>query len=280
MPSFWTINDEPSGELLYNSAWGAPARPDAAETAGPVKLPKLSQWAEEQFNFKPTTIQKRVLDTGTKRLILCCNRQWGKSTVIALKALHHAIQHPNSSIVVISRTERQGGLLIQKAIDFATLTGRPPKRVRGYEHSLQLPNGARIYAIAHSTQSGPGRTADVLIFDEAAIVHDTVFSLALPFVARTGGAVWLLSTPRGQTGFFYNLWHDKDPQWTRVLSTVDDCPDIPKEFIELHRKGAPQLFRQEFYCEFTPAPGRLISRERLQQMYDPSLNSRMLPPLK
>ena len=48
----------------------------------------------------------------------------------------------------------------------------------------------------------------------------------------------MLSTPRGQVGFFYNFWHDKDPQWTRIFSTVEDCPEIPKEFVELHRKGA------------------------------------------
>lgn len=274
MTRIWT-HDDPSGGLLAATAWGAPSCPDASE----VTLPKPSQWAGETFGFKANKIQKSVLDADTKRLILCCNRQWGKSTVIALKALHHAIRHPKCSIVVLSRSEKQAGELIAKVIDFAVTAGFPGRRVRGYEYSLQLPNGAKIYAIAHSTETGPSRTAGVLIFDEAAIVKDNVFSLTLPFVARTGGAVWILSTPRGQSGFFYNFWHDKDPQWTRVFSTVDDCPEIPKEFIDLHRRGAPHLFRQEFYCEFTPAPGRLISRERLQQAVNPALSARKLPPL-
>jgi hypothetical protein len=164
-------------------------------------------------------------------------------------------------------------------MDFASLLKIPKRRVPGYTHSILLPNEAKIYAISHSTQTAPSRTADILIFDEAAVVSDAVFSVTLPFVARTGGAVWMLSTPRGQLGFFYNFWHDKDPQWTRIFSTVEDCPEIPKEFVELHRKGAPHLFRQEFYCEFTPAPGSLISRDRLQKMFDPTLNERKLPPL-
>ncbi len=88
-----------------------------------------------------------------------------------------------------------------------------------------------------------------------------------------------MGTPRNQSGFFYNFWHDNDPQWTRIFSTVDDCPNISKDFLDLARKGAPQLFRQEFYCEFIPAPGRLISRERLRQSYNPALNDRKLPPL-
>lgn len=242
-------------------------------------LPSPAKWAREAFHFTPNRIQRTVLETKSKRLILCCNRQWGKSTVIAIKALHHALQHANATIVVVSRTENQGGELIARAKDFASLLRIPDRRVPGYQHSVQLPNGSKIYAISHSTETAPSRTADVLIFDEAAVVSDAVFSVTLPFVARTGGAVWMLSTPRGQVGFFYNFWHDKDPQWTRIFSTVEDCPEIPKEFVELHRKGAPHLFRQEFYCEFTPAPGSLISRDRLQQMFDPTLDARKLPPL-
>ncbi|MBI2687324.1 MAG: hypothetical protein HYX27_13475 [Acidobacteria bacterium] len=279
MERIWT-NGSPFGGLFEGTAWGAPSCPDAAENTAPVTLPKPSVWAEQQFNFKPARIQKQVLDSKTKRLILCCNRQWGKSSVTAIKALHHAIEHPNCTIIVVSFTEQQGGELIAKVLNFASLAGLPDRRVRGYKHSLLLPNGAKIYAIAHSADGAPSRTADIVIYDEAARVSDTVFSATLPFIAHTRGAVWMLSTPKGQTGFFYNFWHDSDPQWTRVFSTVDDCPDIPKEFIELHRKGAPQFFRQEFYCEFTPAPGRLVSRERLQQMYDPALDSRKLPPLK
>ncbi|MFN0105135.1 MAG: terminase large subunit domain-containing protein [Bryobacteraceae bacterium] len=275
MHRFW-ITEEPSGDLLYNSAWGAPSCPNEK----PVVLPPPSQWAEQTFNFKPNKIQKRVLDADTKRLILCCNRQWGKSTVIAIKALHFAIEHPKSNIVVVSRTEQQGGELLAKVIDFASLAGLPDRRVRGYKHSIQLPNGARIYAIAHSTESGPSRTADVLIYDEAGLVKDNVFSVTLPFIAHTGGAVWMMSTPRGQSGFFYNFWHDKHPQWTRIFSTVDDCPEISKDFIELHRTGAPHMFRQEFYCEFTPAPGRLISVERLRTTDNPALSARKLPKLE
>ncbi|MBI2687344.1 MAG: hypothetical protein HYX27_13610 [Acidobacteria bacterium] len=280
MAHLWTQCQSYAG-LLAGTAWGAaPSCPDAAENTAPAKLPKPSVWAEERFNFKPAKIQKQVLDAKTKRLILCCNRQWGKSTVIAIRALHHALEHPGCSIIVVSHTENQGGQLVKKVLSFASLLGLPDRRVRGQEFSLKLPNGAEIYAIAHSADSAPSRTADIVIYDEAARVSDTVFSATLPFIAHTGGAVWMLSTPNGQSGFFYNFWHDGDGQWTRIRSTVDDCPDITKEFLELHRKGTPQFFRQEFYCEFTPAPGRLISRERLQQMYDPALNSRKLPPLK
>jgi hypothetical protein len=221
-----------------------------------------------------------VLDANTRRLILCCNRQWGKSTVIALKALHHALEHPKSTIVVVSKSEKQGGELITRIRNFAGLLPLPGKRVPGYEYSLQLPNGAKIYAIAHNEESAPSRTANIVIYDEAARVSDTMFSATLPFIAATGGHVWILSTPNGQVGFFYNFWHDRDPQWTRIFSTVDDCPAIARDYLDLHRRATPHLFRQEFYCEFKPAPGSLTTREFIRQVYDPALSARKLPPLR
>lgn len=232
---------------------------------------KTSNWAERTFKFFPSPAQREVLDHAGKRLILCCTRQWGKTTVIALKSLHYAICHPGSTIVVLSRTKVQGGLLLDKVLHFSMLAGLPNRRVRGYSHSLLLPNGSRIYAIAHCGDTSPGRTADVLVVDEAAIVKDLVFGAVAPFVARSRGAIWLLSTPRGQTGFFYNYWHSHATQWDRIRSTADDCPDLDPEFLEMQRRIFPDTFRQEFYCEFTPAPGRLISRERLRAILDPNL---------
>ena len=35
-----------------------------------------------------------------------------------------------------------------------------------------------------------------------------------------------MSTPRRQTGFFYNIWHGND---TRIFSTIKDCPFGPLE---------------------------------------------------
>ena len=244
------------------------------------KLEIPSKWAETQFKFTATKIQKQVLDANTKRLILCCNRQWGKSTIIALKALHYALENPKSAIVVISKTEKQGGELITRIRNFASLMPIPDKRVPGYDYSLQLPNESKIYAIAHSTDSAPSRTANIVIYDEAARVSDEMFSATLPFIATTNGHVWILSTPNGEVGFFYNFWHDRDPQWTKIFSTVDDCPTIQKDFLDLHRRANPRLFEQEFYCKFKPAPGALVSRDFIRRAYDPALSARKLPPLR
>ena len=78
-----------------------------------------SEWAKEILNFQPNPKQAEVLDAQAKYLILCCNRQWGKTTVVALKALHTAIYQPKTEIVVISKSLKQAGLLIAKVRECA-----------------------------------------------------------------------------------------------------------------------------------------------------------------
>src|SRR5262245_53388826 len=62
----------------------------------------VSEWATSKFNLTFGPKQTEVLDCTARFLMLCCNRQWGKTTTIALKALHRALTVPDQSIVIIS----------------------------------------------------------------------------------------------------------------------------------------------------------------------------------
>jgi hypothetical protein len=77
-----------------------------------------ADWAKENLNFHPSPKQAEVLNTDAKYLILCCNRQWGKTTTIAIKALHHATEKPDQAIVILSRTKHQAAILINRATRF------------------------------------------------------------------------------------------------------------------------------------------------------------------
>ena len=101
-----------SGPAIFDlAAWGTPeVCPDT-----PLETRKASDWAKEALNFTPSAKQAEILDLDAKYLMLCCNRQWGKTTTIALKALHHALSHADQSIVILSRTKLQAGILIERA---------------------------------------------------------------------------------------------------------------------------------------------------------------------
>src|SRR4051794_24106046 len=67
--------------------------------------------------IEPDPWQFDVLTNPRPRLLLNCSRQSGKSTVVALLALVHAMTDPYAKILLLSRSQRQAGEL------FRTLRG-------------------------------------------------------------------------------------------------------------------------------------------------------------
>src|SRR5438034_60141 len=71
-------------------------------------------FARTRLGFEPDATQARVLDHTIRRGMLNCTRQWGKSTVMAIKALYQAYFYPGTLTLVLSPSERQSGMLVNK----------------------------------------------------------------------------------------------------------------------------------------------------------------------
>ena len=59
-------------------------------------------FAREKLGWQPDPIQKKILKLRARRVLLNCTRQWGKSTMAAVKAVHRACFEPGSLTVVLS----------------------------------------------------------------------------------------------------------------------------------------------------------------------------------
>jgi hypothetical protein len=88
-----------------------------AERLGPA------EWARAVLGFPADSLQARVLETQSKRGILNCTRQWGKSTVTAAKAVHQAFHEAGSLTLVVSPCARQSGEFIRKTAALAAKAG-------------------------------------------------------------------------------------------------------------------------------------------------------------
>ena len=66
-----------------------------------------SEFAREKLGLEADEKQRAVLDSESKMGILNCSRQWGKSTVAAVKAVHRAWTEAGSLVIVASPSERQ-----------------------------------------------------------------------------------------------------------------------------------------------------------------------------
>mgnify|MGYP001457130922 CR=1 FL=1 len=98
-------------------------------------------------------------------------------------------------------------------------------------------------------------------------------STLLPSLAATRGALWLLSTPNGQSGFFHDAWHSalSDPEWTAFKVPATECPRISPDFLAQQRLLLGEdSFKSEYLCEFTAAPGQLFPRELFDSCIDPN----------
>jgi hypothetical protein len=239
-----------------------------------------AEWAARALHFSPSKLQAEVLNYQGDRLIVCCARQWGKSTIIAIKALYEAVHNPNTVTIILSRSKEQAEVILQCIRANAATLGLAAARYLGRDYSIALPNGAAIFAIAHHAETALGYTANTLIVDEAAVVKDETFAAALPSIARNNGKLWILSTPGGQTGTFYTLWHDEAlSHWHRVKATVDDLPYAGRDIIDLHLRLYPAKAKQDLYCEFVQPAGRLVSRELFENFVDPACTPFHFPDL-
>ena len=211
-----------------------------------------AEWVERHLGMVPDEMQAKILRTKSKRGILNCSRQWGKSTITAAKAMHHAMQKDESLTLVVSPSARQSGEFLRKAAEFARRLGIRPQGDGDNEISLELPNRSRIVGLPGTEATIRGFSAvSLLLVDEAARVSDDLYLAIRPMLAVSNGTLWLMSTPHGRTGFFYEAWEHGGPEWERYRAPATECPRISAAFLEEERATmGERWYRQEYLCEF------------------------------
>ncbi len=213
-------------------------------------------FARDRLGFHPDPVQARVLDPTVRRGILNCCRQWGKSTTVAVRAVQRAYHHPESLTLVASPSARQSAEFVRKAAAFLRLLGIRPRGDGDNQISLLLPNGSRIVGLPGKETTIRGfSNVSLLLIDEASRVPDELYGALRPMIATDPRAsIWLMSTPNGRQGFFYDEWISTTVNWLRIEAPATTCPRIAAEFLEEERRlHLDQYFRQEYLCEFTAA---------------------------
>lgn len=81
------------------------------------------------------------------------------------------------------------------------------------------------------------------------------------------GRLFLISTPNGQRGFFYEEWTSGGPAWYREEVTAYQCPRISAEFLEAEKRRRGLWFEQEYECKFTDGTAQLFSFDLIQSLF-------------
>lgn len=207
------------------------------------------------LGVEPDQWQKRFLRSKSKRILLNCSRQSGKSTTTAIRALHEAVHSPGSLSLVLAPAERQAKEFFSKVMDFYRILGYRMTARSERKLGMVLENGSRIEALPGSERTIRGFSGvSLLILDEAARVPDSLYYAVRPMLAVTGGALLMLSTPWGKQGVFYEEWSSTGEwgeAWERYEVSAHACPRIGEDFLAEEKERLPRLvYDQEYLCKF------------------------------
>jgi hypothetical protein len=271
-----------SGKLSTQSrSSGLGPRLQVPRTAAPASSPVIKRHLSyaldrcrlmQAAGLNPDPWQERLLRSVSKKHLLLCSRQVGKTTVTAVVALAEALFKDGALILVLSPTLRQSQELYRAV---RRVLGRLPDRpLTRYETStfIELANGSRIVCLPGEEGTVRGYSdVTLLIVDEAARVPDNLYYVVRPMLAVSNGMLICLSTPYGKRGFFYHEW-SKGEGWSRYAVTAAECPRITDEFLEQERNAVGELwFAQEYECQFIDPVHRVFDEELILEAFDPEV---------
>ena len=168
-------------------------------------------WAHDVLGYKADDWQAELLRSRSRKIILNCSRQSGKSTTSAVLALHESIYRSPSFVLIVAPTQDQSGELMLKFDEFRSAVELPSDYLSSdTKLAVRFSNGNRVVARPGSEKSARSFSAvSLLLEDEASRVSDDLYNTVRPMLAVSDGRHILMSTPFGKRGHFFHIWDEQ-----------------------------------------------------------------------
>lgn len=211
--------------------------------------------------------QKELLDSDARHRTIVSGRQVGKSRMCAWLALHKAITHAYSQVLITAPSLRQSSLLfqtLQSEMDKSALSTEQWGVERDTQTIIEFDNGSSIHCLPTGRNGNKirGFTADMVIVDEAAFIADSIFGDILqPMLFSSGGSMILASTPWGKSGFLYEKFAQAEytDKWDRVSVSSYDNPLNDPDDLDDYKKGKTEAqIKREVYGKFVDDAGQFF----------------------
>lgn len=248
---------------------------DAPTATTSAQRPSPLEWAESQATivhptrgripFTPYPYQCDFLASyaAPRRLILKA-RQIGFSQVFALEALYAAVHEPESTILLVSRSQDLAVNLLRACYQTHANLRDAPALIKENESEMGLVNGSRIKSIPANRATGRGFAATRVYLDEfayAAYAED-IYQSVSPAVAQ-GGSLTIGSTPNGAGNLFHALctngngfarqivpWHLCPAYYTDAERGAGVLPEQSAWYRKERPNHAAQAWAAEYECDF------------------------------
>ena len=243
-------------------------RDDLAYSLDPVL------WAKEVLGFHPDPWQADLLRSRSKKIILNCSRQSGKSSTCAALGLHESIYRRPSFGLVIAPSQDQSAELMMKFDEFRGAVELPSDYLStDTKLAVKFANGNRFVARPGSEKTARSFSAVTLLLeDEAARVSDALYNSVRPMLAVSNGRHILMSTPFGKQNHFFKIWDEERDLWQRFEIPAEMCPRISPEFLA-EKKRTNHWFEQEYHCVFMDSEGSIFSSDLFRSLANPAVSA-------
>lgn len=241
----------------------------------PPTVKQLDPWQEE------------VLLSRAPENFLNIHRQCGKTTIVGTRALIVALTEPGSLALIFSASYRQSQemghqikLLLEKYRDSLQKQYRDVNVDLGLltdtKGSFELSNHSRVICLPPNPDTIRVYSSPrMIIFDEASRIPDSLYLAVRPMVFRTWTdptatpcQIFLLSTPFGQRGFFYE--ESKRPAeagvYQKWMHTIEDSirgGRATRSFANTEKRKGDDYYQQEWMCGFLGGLRTLFNQEEL-----------------
>src|SRR5262245_39669180 len=276
----------------YTGLW--PISPfDFSKPFTPVSVPVTSDpcsWAtvnaqivhpaRGRIAFSPYAYQANLFaQYATPRRLILKARQIGFSQAFAIEALFAAISAPESTILLVSRSQDLAVNLLRYCYLTYNNLNAAPQLTKANESEMGFVNGSRIKSIPANRSTGRGFTANRVYLDEFAYAEyaDDIYQSVAPALSQ-GGHLTIGSTPNGVGNLFHKLWHGDTTFWRQCVPwhhcpsywTADEqAAGISKEqsawYLRERERYPAQAWAAEYECSFEGSGLGLFAADAIER---------------
>lgn len=227
--------------------------------------------------FEPYSYQADFL-AGWKepRRIVLKARQVGYSQVFALEALYVGIHTPESTILLVSRSQDLAVNLLRYCYQAYNGLTHAPEMTKQNESEMGFANGSRIKSIPANRSTGRGFAATRVYLDEFAYAEyaDDIFQSVSPALSH-GGVLTIASTPNGMGNLFHRLWVGGDNYqkqeihwrecpnyWTPAERAAGIAPEQSAWYQDSRPNYTAAAWAAEYDCDFSISGGQVFRNVR------------------
>ena len=217
---------------------------------------------DQPLSFANRPYQRNILRDMHRKIVMRCGRRIGKTVVLAVIALWHAMTKPDTKILIVTPYESQVKLIfdekIKPMIELSPEIQSSIVKVRNQPFEIIFSNRSKIFGMTAGSKSGQhgssirGQDASVIIIDEGDLLSQQSVT-AVEAIMTTHADVRMIvsSTPTGKREWFYKICTDPRLGYHEYHYRSSDGPEWTPEVEQYFRLTHPiEDYEHEFDAEF------------------------------